>query len=173
MKGNQTKISIIASLSENKAIGKDNKLLWHIPEDLKRFKKITLGHPIIMGKNTHISIGRVLPGRANIVVAKEKSYKSSGCLVFNSFEDAIEKAKAMDAEEIFIIGGGMIYEQGIKIADKLYITLVKGEFEADTFFPEYSQFNKVIYRKNRKVNKYDYTFLELERDKKAVETSLI
>lgn len=165
MKSKQTKISIIASLSENKAIGKDNKLLWHIPEDLKRFKKITLGHPIVMGKNTHISIGRVLPGRVNIVVAKEKSYKSSGCLVFNSFEEAIEKAKEMDEEEIFIIGGGMIYEQGIKIVDKLYLTLVKGVFEADAFFPDYSEFSKVLYNEKRKSKDYEYSFLVLEREK--------
>lgn len=154
---------MIAAVAENRAIGKDNKLLWNIPEDLARFKTITMGHPVIVGKNTFLSIGKPLPGRTNIVVAKEKDYRAPGCLTVHSFEDALSLAREKDYEEIFIIGGGMIYEQGIEIADKLYITLVKGEFEADTFFPDYSEFNRVVSSEKGKSGDYEYTFLELAR----------
>ena len=156
-------VSIIAAVAENRAIGKENKLLWHIPEDLTRFKKITMGHPVIVGKNTFLSIGKPLPGRANIVVAKEKDYKAPGCITVHSFKKAVFLASQKDDQEIFIIGGGMIYAQGIEIADKLYITLVKGEFDADTFFPDYSEFNKVVSSEKGKSGDYEYTFLELAR----------
>ncbi len=156
---------MIAAVAENLAIGKDNQLLWHLPEDLKRFKKITLGHPVIMGKNTYESIGKPLSGRTNIIISDVIAYKAPGCIVVNSFEDAIKEGKEHDKNKIFIIGGGMVYKQGIKIADKLYITLVKGNFQADIFFPEYSNFTKVISRKEGKSGKYKYTFLELEKNK--------
>lgn len=158
------KISIIVAAAENLAIGNNNQLLWHIPEDLKRFKQVTTGHPVIMGQNTYESIGKVLPGRTNIVLSKTRSFKDPDCHVFNSFKKAIEFAKKRENKEIFIIGGGQVYKQAINFADKLYLTLVKGNFKADTFFPDYSKFSKVIFRKKSRNKNYEYTFLELERD---------
>lgn len=162
------KISIIAAIAKNRAIGKKNTLLWRISEELKRFKKITTGHPIIMGRKTFESIGRPLPNRTNIVVTRNPNYKAAGVLVTDSLDAAIEKAKnnppeGGDSREIFIIGGGQIYEQAIKLADKLYLTIVEGEYEADTFFPDYSEFDKVVYEESRVSEGYKYKFLELER----------
>lgn len=156
-------ISIIAAISENRAIGKDNKLLWHIPGDLPRFKKLTTGHPIIMGRKTYESIGKPLPSRTNIVVTRDDSYKAEGCVIVTSIEEAIQIAKQKDKEEIFIVGGGQIYEQGVKFADKLYLTLVEGEYEADTFFPDYSEFKKKISEETHESEGLKYKFLELER----------
>ncbi|OGY25761.1 MAG: diacylglycerol kinase [Candidatus Woykebacteria bacterium RBG_16_43_9] len=165
---NRPKISIIAAIGKNKELGKDNKLLWHIPGELPRFKKITTGHPIIMGRKTFGSIGRPLPNRTNIVVTRDESYKAKGVLVAHSIEEAIEKAKENpseggDSSEIFVIGGGQIYKQALPLADKLYLTLVEGEYEADTFFPDYSQFKKVVYEEKKESEGLKYKFLELER----------
>ncbi|MQY78404.1 MAG: dihydrofolate reductase [Bacteroidetes bacterium] len=127
-------ISIIVAIAENNAIGKDNKLLWHISNDLKRFKRLTTGHPVIMGKNTYESLPvRPLPNRTNIVLSDVEGEKIEGCVMAYSIEEAI--AKCPDNEECFVIGGGMIYRQFFKIADRLYITKVHKSFEADTFFP--------------------------------------
>ncbi|RLD85157.1 MAG: dihydrofolate reductase [Bacteroidetes bacterium] len=128
-------ISIIVAIAANNAIGKDNDLLWHISKDLKRFKKLTDGHFIVMGKRTYFSLPkRPLPNRTNMVITDVPGEQIDDCLMAYSIEDAIEK---MDREsENFIIGGGSIYRQFIPYADKLYITRVFKEFEADTFFPE-------------------------------------
>lgn len=158
---NKPLISIIAAIGENRELGKDNKLLWHIPEDFARFKKITSGHPVIMGRTTYESIGKPLPQRLNIIVTRNKDYKIKKCKICYSLEEAINLAKEKDEKEIFIIGGGQIYEQGIKFADKLYLTIVEGLYEADTFFPNYSKFSKTTYKKKGKFNQYRYTFLEL------------
>jgi len=157
------KIIIIAAIGSNRELGLKNKLLWHIPEDMERFKQITLGHPVIMGRTTYESIGKPLPGRTNIVITRDQSYQVAGCLVCHSLEEAIEKAKELDNREIFLIGGGQIYGQGIKYADKLYLTIVKGNFEADTYFPDYSQFNKIVFQKESSDKNYRYTFFELVR----------
>lgn len=125
-------ISIIVAKARNNAIGKDNKLLWHIPEDLKRFKALTMSHPIIMGRKTFESIGRPLPGRHNIVISRD--FKHDGVEVAPSLDDAILMCR--DEEEIFITGGGQVYRQAMELADKLYITDVDLEPDADTFFPE-------------------------------------
>lgn len=161
-------ISIIAAIGSNRELGKDNKLLWQIPEDLKRFKELTLNHPVIMGRKTFQSIGRPLPGRTNIIITHEINYQVKECFVTHSLGEAIKLAsnkpavaKATEDKEIFIIGGGQIYEQAIGIADKLYLTLIDGTFDADTFFPDYSRFKKVVYKKEGKFHQYKYTFLEL------------
>lgn len=156
-------VSIIAAIGSNRELGKSNKLLWHIPQDFARFKKITLKHPVIMGRTTFGSIGKPLPGRVNIVVTRDKNFKADGVVICHSLEEAIDKAKGKDNKEIFVIGGGQIYEQAIKFADKLYLTIVKGNFDADTFFPDYSQFTKVVYKKEGQDDNYRYTFLELEK----------
>lgn len=157
----KAKISIIAAIGSNRELGKDNKLLWHIPEDMQRFKQLTLGHPVIIGRTTFESLGKLLSERINIIVTRNKNYKAERCIICHSIEEAIKIAKEKDQNEIFIIGGGQIYEQGIKYADKLYLTIVEGSFEADTFFPDYSRFNKVIYKKEGQNSQYQYTFLEL------------
>ncbi|MDO8513521.1 MAG: dihydrofolate reductase [bacterium] len=158
-------ISIIAAVAENLAIGKDNRLLWNIPEDLQHFKKITSGHPVIMGERTYYSIGRPLPNRTNIVLTDKKDLEIDGVSICHSIEEAVEIAKRADKEEIFFIGGGMVYKQALPIADKLYLTIVEGEFEADTFFPEYKNLFKKIIRKTKHSNeKYNFRFVELIRE---------
>jgi len=114
-----------------------------------------------MGRNTFESLGKPLSGRINIIVTRDKNYQADGCIIAHSLEKAIDYAKQKDSEEVFIIGGGQIYEQGIKFADKLYLTIVKGNFEADTFFPDYSRFKKVIFKQEGQNSQYQYTFLEL------------
>ena len=128
-------ISIIVAIARNRAIGKDNKLLWHISEDLKRFKKLTTGHTLIMGRNTFISLPNgALPNRRHIVISDVKGESFEGCEMASSIEEAIQKAGSGD--ECFVIGGGMVYNQFLPIAGKLYLTQVDEDFEADTFFPE-------------------------------------
>jgi dihydrofolate reductase len=127
-------IALVVATGKNNAIGKDNKLLWHLPVDLKFFKSITLGHPIIMGRTTFDSVGKPLPGRRNIVVSRNKNLKIEGCEVCNSLEDAVSLCK--DNETIMIVGGEEIYRQSMQIVDRIYRTLVNISPEADRFFPE-------------------------------------
>lgn len=128
-------ISIIVAVAENNAIGKDNKLLWHISDDLKRFKKLTTGHIVIMGKKTFDSLPNgALPNRTNIVITDDINDKFEDCIMAYSIEDALDKSD--DNKEIFIIGGGSIYKQFLKYANKLYLTKVHKSFEGDVFFPE-------------------------------------
>lgn len=129
--------SIIVAISKNNAIGKNNSLLWNIPEDLKHFKNITSGHTILMGRKTFESIGRPLPNRRNIVITRDESYKYEGIEVATSLIKALDNCKYED--EVFIIGGGEIYKQALPFADKLYVTHIEKEYDADTFFPEISQ----------------------------------
>lgn len=163
MRVKKPKISLICCIAENRGIGKNNKLLFDIPDDLKRFKKITMGHPIIMGYKTHQSIGRPLPGRLNIVLLPDK-IKINGCVVCQSIEEAIDVASQNDKKEIFFIGGGSVYKQAIEFADKLYLTIVDAAAEADTFFPDYSKFKNVIFESDEyNKNNIKYKFLELEK----------
>lgn len=159
----RSKISIIAAIGKNRELGKDNKLLWHIPDDLPRFKKLTLGHPIIMGRKTFESIGRPLPNRTNIVVTRDSSYEVEGVVVVHSIEKAIEEAKKKDKEEIFVIGGGQIYEQALPFADRLYLTIVDAQAEADTYFPDYSEFKKIISEEKNESEDLRYSYLILEK----------
>ena len=160
-------VSIIVAMDKNRLIGGKNKLLWHIPGELKRFKEITTGHPIIMGRKTYESIGRVLPNRTNIVITHSASLARShlaNLVVAKSLEEAIEQAKKSPGnEEIFIIGGGQIYEQALPLADRLYLTIVDGEYEGDTYFPDYSDFSKVIEEKNFEENNLKYKTQILEK----------
>ena len=127
-------ITLIAAVAENNALGKDNQLLWHLSDDFKRFKSITSGHHIIMGRKTFESFPKPLPNRTHVIVTRQKEYTSQNCIVVDSLQSAI--AICPKGEEIFIIGGGEIYNQSIEIADKLDITKVHHAFNADTFFPE-------------------------------------
>lgn len=131
-------ISIIAAVAENLVIGKNNDLVWRLPDDMKYFMETTKGHHVIMGRKNYESIPhkfRPLPERQNIIVTKQDNYHAEGCKTTDSIENAITLARQDNPEEIFIIGGGQIYAQSIDLADKLYITAIKKSFDGDTFFP--------------------------------------
>lgn len=125
---------IIVAVDENNAIGKDNKLLWRIPEDMKFFKKITLGHPVIMGRKTCESIGKPLTGRTNIVITSNCDYTNDSYTVVHSLAEAVSVAAALD-ERYFVIGGASIYRQALPLTDEIYMTTVRHRYDADTFFP--------------------------------------
>lgn len=128
-------ITLIAAVGKNNELGKDNQLLWHLPDDFKRFKSITSGHHIIMGRKTFESFLKPLPNRTHIIITKNKNYNApEGCIVVHSLEAALDAVP--ENQNVFVIGGGEIYKQSISIADSLDITRVDGDFEADTFFPE-------------------------------------
>lgn len=160
------RLSTIVAIDKNRGIGKNNKLLCHLPSDLRRFKKITSGHAIIMGSTTFESIGRPLPNRTNIVLAFDKNYKAESCLLFHDLDKAIAHAKTIEPEEIFITGGASIYQQTIDQIDRLYITVIDYVFEADTFFPSYDEFNKLINKEEGEDGGYKYKFLVLEKEDK-------
>jgi len=127
-------ITIIAAAGSNNELGKDNDLVWHLPKDFKRFKKLTTGHHIIMGRKTFQSFPKPLPNRVHIVITRNTDYHPEGAIIVHSMTEALEIAK--NDPQIFIIGGGEIYKLGMKIADKIELTRVNSSFEADTFFPE-------------------------------------
>lgn len=158
-------ISIIAAVAKNNALGLNNQLIWHLPNDLKRFKKITLGHHIIMGRKTFESLEKPLPNRTTIIVTRDKHYVADNCVVVNSLEQALKAAEQDDNP--FILGGAEIYKQALPIADELDITWVHKNFEADAFFPEIDfKFWKEISREDYKkdgINKYDYSFVKYKK----------
>lgn len=127
-------ITLIAAAAENNALGKDNALLWHLPDDFKRFKAITTGHHIIMGRKTFESFPKPLPNRTHVIITRQKKYAPEGCIVVDGMENAI--AACPKDEDIFIIGGGEIYNLGMPFADTIELTRVHDSFEADAFFPE-------------------------------------
>lgn len=158
-------ISIIVAIAENFAIGKNNGLLFHLPNDLKRFKEITSGHSLIMGRNTLLSLPKwPLPNRRHIVITDKKDDVFPGCEVVFSIDEAIEKVKG--EREVFVIGGGMVYRQFYPVAGKLYLTLVHKPFDADVYFPEivYSEWKETS-REDffDEKNKFNYSYLNLER----------
>jgi dihydrofolate reductase len=160
-------ISAIVAMSENRVIGKNNQLPWHLPADLKHFKKITLGKPILMGRKTYESLGRPLPGRCNIIITRDSHYQAPGCIVVHSLEKAFEAAK--ESKEIFIIGGALLFQETLPLIQRLYMTLIHHAFEGDTFFPE---LNKNEWQEIERIdcaedteNKYSYSFFILEKRK--------
>lgn len=128
-------ISLIVAASTNNAIGKDGSLLWNLPNDLRYFKNMTWGMPVIMGRKTFEAVNKVLPGRVNIVITRQENWQADHVVVAKNLEDALEKAKATNCKELFIIGGGEIYRQGMPLADKIYMTRVHTVLEGDAFFP--------------------------------------
>jgi len=157
-------ISLICAMAKNRVIGKDNKMPWHLPADLKHFKSVTMAKPIVMGRKTYESIGRPLPGRQNVIISRNSDYAAEGCNVVHSIDAAIELLS--DSEEIMIIGGGFLYSQMIGSANKLYLTLIDLEVNGDTHFPEYEHLNLIEtnrenYLKEDK-NSYDYQFVNYE-----------
>lgn len=180
------RVSIIAALSDNRVIGNKGEIPWNIPGEQKRVRDITTPHPLIMGRKTHESIGRILPGRLNIIVTSDLNYKVDDGIVAHSLEEGInagieyevlrikhEKERTMpntkyqiqdtDESEVFIFGGGKIYQEGIALADRLYLTIVHKNVEGDAFFPDYSAFTKEISREEREFEDLPYTYLTLER----------
>jgi dihydrofolate reductase len=129
-----TSLSLIVALAKNNVIGINNTLPWHLPEDLKRFRALTMGHHIIMGRKTYESLGRLLPGRTTVIVTRNKDYKLEGALIAHSLPAAVALCKNDD--EVFVIGGAELYQDGLKLADKLYITEVESAVQGDAFFPE-------------------------------------
>lgn len=175
---NQMKLSIIVAMDEKRGIGKDNRLLFKIPDDMARFRELTRGHPVIMGRKTFESIigysGKPLLNRTNIVVTRDPKFdhhkfcNCENCDVFvaNSLEDSLRVAQGKPgSDEVFIIGGGQIYKEAIDkgLVDKLYLTIVEGEYDADTFFPDYSAFKKVVFEEEHESGGYTFRFVDLER----------
>jgi dihydrofolate reductase len=163
-------LTIIVAAAENDAIGKGNKLIWHLSDDLKHFKALTSGHHIIMGRKTFESFPKPLPNRTHVVITRQKDYKApEGVLLVNSLEEAINASK--NDTQTFIIGGGQIYKQALAMADKIELTRVHENFEADTFFPkiEASVWKETanIFHKKDENHDYDFSFLTYERKKKA------
>ncbi len=159
-------ISLIWAMDENRVIGKDNQLPWHLPADLKFFKKTTMGHPIAMGRKTHESIGKPLPGRENIIITRNKEYQSDGCTVLYSVNELLQHSEQLD-EEVFIIGGAEIFKAAFPTANRLYITKIYDVFEGDTFFPEINldEWNLISREKGIKdeKNPYDFEFFIYDR----------
>ncbi len=159
-------LTIIAAVAKNNALGRDNDLIWRLPNDLKRFKKVTLGHHVIMGRKTFESLGKPLPNRTTIIITRNINYTADGCIVVNSLENAIIAAR--EDNNPFILGGGEIYEQALDYADALDLTLVHHSFdEADTFFPaiDFTQWQET-YREDFKADEkhnYDYSFVNYKK----------
>lgn len=171
-----TRISMIAAVGENLELGAKNKLLWHIPEDMKFFQKKTLFHPIIMGRKTFESFARPLKNRTSIIVTRDKGYEApDGVFVFDDIKKALEFAEKEEMRlrkelgdrlepEVYVIGGAQIFELAMPYADRLYLTSVHHKFpEAEVFFPPYPKFKKVIETRKSKDEDYSYTFTTLEK----------
>ena len=158
-------ISFVVAMSKNRVIGNKGTIPWDMPADFRYMRKITDGKPLIMGRKTHESIGKPLPNRKNIILTRDTSYKSEGCVVVHTQEDALKEASSFP--EIIIFGGEGIYKMFLEKADKLYLTIIDTELEGDTFFPEYDkdEWKPIFHEKHNKdaENPYDYEFLTLER----------
>lgn len=173
---NKPIISIISAICQDRGIGYQNKLLVHLPPDLKHFKAITSGHMVIMGQTTFESLAnKPLPNRINVILTLDKNFQApvldpeartrgEGCVVLYSIEEALDYAKKSADNEVFFIGGASIYKQAIKYADKLYLTMIDAIYPADTFFPEYAEFNKVLKEEEQEYNGIRFKFVELVRD---------
>lgn len=131
------RLNLIVAMARNRAIGIDNRLPWHLPEDLKHFKALTMGHHMIMGRKTYESIGRPLPGRTTVIVSRDPEYRVAGCLTANSLEDAL--AVCGDDPEVFFVGGATLYAQSLPYAQRLYLTEIQQDIEGDAYFPDFDR----------------------------------
>ena len=160
-------ISIIVAMDETRGIGLDGRLPWHLPADLKRFKSLTMGHHLIMGRKTFASIGRPLPGRTTIIVTRDQSFQPEGCLVAHSLETALEFARLDLENDVFVIGGAEIFVQAIELADRIYLTQVHSSLPADVYFPEFAaadwQEIDSEYHPADEKNRYPFTYKTLAR----------
>ena len=159
-------ITLIAAAGENNALGKDKDLVWHLPDDFKRFKKLTSGHYIIMGRKTFETFPNLLPNRAHVIITRKKDYQPQGTIVVHSMEEAIKAAK--DDPQPYVIGGGEIYKLSWQYADKIELTRVHGEFEADTFFPEIDEreWKLIFSQEHPKDERHNYAFTYLTYERK-------
>jgi dihydrofolate reductase len=158
-------LSLIVAMAENRVIGRDNALPWRLPNDLKYFRRVTTGHPIVMGRKNHESIGRALPGRTNIVITRSPTYLAPDCVVAHSVEAAL--AAAGDDPEVFVIGGAEIYAQTLALAQRVYLTLVHADVEGTTLFPEvdwsaWREAGRVRHEADAE-HRYAYSFVTLDR----------
>lgn len=158
-------ISLIVAMAKNRVIGTDNQLPWHLPADLRHFKSLTLGKPIVMGRKTYESIGKPLPGRTNIILTQQPNYHAEGCLVVHSIDAVLSAAN--DTVELMIIGGSTIYAEFLPLAQKIYLTEIDAEIVGDAYFPELTstEWQKIAhenYQADEK-NAYNYSFVTLER----------
>ena len=168
-------ISIVVAIDAKRGIGKNNDLLFHIPEDYQRMKKIIFGHPLVMGRRTFESIKRVLPENTSLIITHgdyqfpdfvKTAEEKAKCLVVHSLEEGIEKAKSVPgADNIIIFGGGQIFKEALEknLVDRLYLTIVEGDYGADTFFPDYPNFKKVIFEEKHQSGDYQFKFIDLEK----------
>jgi len=159
------RIALIAALARNRAIGRGNAMPWRLPEDLKRFKRLTMGHAVIMGRRTFESIGSPLPGRSNIVITRSRDWSPHGCAIVHSLDAAL--AAAESPGETFVIGGAQIYALAMPLAQRLYLTEIERDFEGDAFFPDYDRSAwREVSREHRAAagaEGFDYAFVEYER----------
>lgn len=157
-------ISLLVAHDLNRVIGIDNKMPWHIPEELGYFKKVTMGKSVVMGRKTFESIGRPLPGRLNIIVTRNEGYSANGVEVVHNLDSAVERGKQF-SDEVVIIGGAEIFNLSMEIADRLYITVIRNEYEGDTFFPEYGDDWKLVSESEEQHTKEGITYTYLIYDK--------
>lgn len=158
-------ISGIVAVGQNQVIGKDNRLPWHLPADLKHFKNVTMGRPILMGRKTYESIGKPLPGRCNVIITSDETYQAPGCVIANSISMALTSVSY--SEEVFVIGGAGLFQQMLPQIERLYLTIIHHQFDGDTFFPplDWSEWKEDEHEDHKpdKENKYSYSFLTLVR----------
>lgn len=161
------KVSLIVAMDQRRGIGKDGRLPWHLPAELRLFKQITMGHHLIMGRVTYESIGRPLPGRTTIIVTRQRDFHPSGCLVAHTLEEGLNIARQNGENEAFVIGGAQVFSQVLPLADRIYLSRIEGVFEADVFFPELNpgEWNPVatVFHPADVANPYAFTFEILER----------
>lgn len=156
-------LAMIAAMARNRVIGRSNQLPWHLPEDLKHFKKITMGCSVMMGRKTFESIGRLLPGRRNIILSRQKDYRVDGALIVPDLHSAL--AACTFEEKVFIIGGAQLYQEALPLAQLLYLTLIDRDFEGDAYFPSVDLENdfRVVTREEHESKDFRYSFLEAKR----------
>ena len=162
-------VSFIVAVSENGVIGSDNQLPWRLPDDLKRFKRLTMGSPMIMGRKTYDSIGKPLPGRTTIVLTRSNDYQPEGVEVVHSLDDALKLARSLSAEEVFVIGGGEIFNQAMELAGRIYLTKVLTHIEGDTFFtiPNPDQWKETHREFHSADERHEYSFIFLDLERKS------
>ncbi|OGT43330.1 MAG: hypothetical protein A3F42_00120 [Gammaproteobacteria bacterium RIFCSPHIGHO2_12_FULL_37_34] len=169
MNNPKTTFSAIVALSENRLIGKNNRLPWHLPADLKHFKKMTTGYAIVMGRKTFLSIGKPLPNRINIVMTRNSAFHAKGCVMIHSIQEGIDWAISHAMKKIFVIGGADIYQQWLPYIQCIYMTIVHGQFTGDVYFPplnnEWKEIKRTTHRADKN-NPYAYSFITLKRKHK-------
>ncbi len=156
------RITIIVAMAKNRVIGANNKIPWHLPDDLKMFKRLTMGHHIVMGRKTHESIGRLLPGRTTVIVTRQRDYTAPGAIIAHSLQDAINAAARDD--EVFVIGGAELLREALPIADRMHLSLVDAEPAGDTWMPE---FDAALWSEVRHEEKPGYRYVLLARNRPA------